>query len=60
MHKALLKESKVEEAIRCLEGVSKTEQTPKIQYAIAKLNLAHRKPSRPLTPYSTKITNNFR
>lgn len=59
MHKALLNERKYDEAIRCLEVISKAEQTPKIQFAIAKLNLAHRKPTR-LIPYSAKITNNFR
>lgn len=44
-HKSLLKEDKVEEAIRVLESVPDDQSVPKVKYALAKLHLKMTRPA---------------
>ncbi|KAI1714523.1 endoplasmic reticulum-based factor for assembly of v-ATPase domain-containing protein [Ditylenchus destructor] len=60
MHKALVRESKLDEAIRCLEAVPRAEVRPKILFAIAKLSLMTRRPNKPITPFTQKIINSLK
>ncbi|KAI1733300.1 endoplasmic reticulum-based factor for assembly of v-ATPase domain-containing protein [Ditylenchus destructor] len=60
MHKALVRESKLDEAIRCLEAVPRAEVRPKILFAIAKLSLMTRRPNKPTTPFTQKIINSLK
>uniref|UniRef100_A0A915DXQ0 Anaphase-promoting complex subunit 7 n=1 Tax=Ditylenchus dipsaci TaxID=166011 RepID=A0A915DXQ0_9BILA len=60
MHNALVHDNKLEEAVRCLEAVPRSETRPKILFALAKLNLLTRKLTRPGMPLSSKIISNFR
>uniref|UniRef100_A0A914DHL6 Uncharacterized protein n=1 Tax=Acrobeloides nanus TaxID=290746 RepID=A0A914DHL6_9BILA len=51
-YKSLLKEEKVDEAIRVLENIPEDQSVPKVKYALAKLHLTMTRPS-PKTTRST-------
>ncbi|KAH7726237.1 TPR Domain containing protein [Aphelenchoides avenae] len=42
LHRAYLKENRVEDAIKCLESVPEKDSVPKVRYALAKLLLQNR------------------
>jgi hypothetical protein len=67
MHKALLREGKEADAIKCLEAVTKADVTPKILFALARLHTTQRKSLRGSSSTSaisaapgTRVINHFK